>query len=111
MKFSKLTKEEKLNKIADLTKGIFRPISKPLEQVDWTSPYHVWMFYHPEDQGKEKTVCKWLQLLKNDLKKKFPEKVDAVLVQFIRQVHTGDQWKDKKAGLVDMCKDPLKYMP
>ena len=109
-KSGKLSTSQQQEKISHLTEGIFKPVPKTEKQIDWTSPYQVWMFYNPGDQDKEKSVCKWLQLLKNELKKKFPEKVDAVLIDFIKQVHTGDQWKDKKAGLVDMCKDPLKYM-
>ena len=106
MKFSKLTKEEKLNKIADLTKGMFKGVAKPPSQVDWTSPYQVYVHYYPE----EKDCYKWLQILRNHLKKIFYVDYDVKLVEMIKAVATDQNIKDHKGALLDRCKDPLKYM-
>ena len=107
MKFSKLPKEEKLNKIADLTKGMFKGVAKPPSQVDWSSPYQVYVHYYPE----EKDCYKWIQILRNHLRKIFVVEFDLKLVAFIKQVATDSNIKDHRGALLDRARDPLRYEP
>ena len=85
---------------------MFKGVAKPPSQVDWTSPYQVYVYYYP----KETDCFKWLQILRNHLKRIFFD-YDDKLVKMIKAVATDPKIKDHRGALLDRARDPLRYEP
>ncbi len=109
MKFSKLTKEERLRKISELANEGIRRMGSTPEQVDWKSPYSVMVHFRPE----LKNEYAFLQKLRNLMRKCFGdyEKADKVLITFIREIAEDKKVEDFKAVLLKRCKQPVSFMP